>query len=124
MRFVVLRDNDGADCVDLKSRLVARCQEGGRDDTIVRIACQELEAWYFGDLAALTQAYGDKVARRVSQARRRRPDDIGNPGTELKRIAPEFQKVSGARRMASLISPDRSKSPSFRVLVEVLRQLQ
>ena len=123
VRFVVLRDNDGADCVKLKSRLAGRCREGGRGDTIVRIACQELEAWYFSDIEALATAYGNDTVRKIRPARRRRPDDIQNPATELKRIAPEFHKVKGARQMARLVSPERSSSPSFRALVEALQRL-
>lgn len=123
VRFIVVRDNDGSDCVELKGRLAERCRASGRADTIVRIACQELEAWYFGDTEALAEVYGTKAVRRISAARRRKPDDIGSPASELKRIAPGFQKVRGARQMARVISPDRSRSPSFRALVEALRRL-
>jgi hypothetical protein len=43
-RFVVLRDNDGSDGRALKARLSKLCaEEAGRPDTLVRIACQELE---------------------------------------------------------------------------------
>lgn len=122
-RFVVVRDNDGADCIVLKERLLDRCREGRRDDTIVRIACQELEAWYFGDIEALVQVYGAKVAPKISQARQRKPDDIGNPARELERIAPGFHKVRGARQMAQVISPDRSNSPSFRALLKAVEPL-
>ena len=44
VRFVVLRDNDGGDCRVLKRRLSDLCLQGRRPDTLVRIACQELEA--------------------------------------------------------------------------------
>jgi len=51
--FIVLRDQDRADCRKVKRALVARCIEAGRPDTVVRIACRELEAFYLGDLRAV-----------------------------------------------------------------------
>lgn len=58
VRFVIVRDNDGGDCCALKSSLSALCADAGRDDALVRIACQELEAWYLGEPSALAQAFG------------------------------------------------------------------
>ena len=55
-RFVIVRDADNSDCVDLKARLVALCAKAGRPDTMVRLVCQELESWYLGDLAAVAAA--------------------------------------------------------------------
>ncbi|WP_234369539.1 hypothetical protein [Paracidovorax avenae] len=52
-RFVIVRDNDNADCVDLKNKLRGLCTQGERPETLIRIVCQELESWYLGDLAAL-----------------------------------------------------------------------
>ena len=43
--FVVLRDKDNSDCVRIKERLVQICHDAGRADTLVRIACYELESW-------------------------------------------------------------------------------
>lgn len=53
VRFLVLRDKDSADCHDVKTRLQALCEEGGRPDTLIRIPCHELEAWFLGDLRAV-----------------------------------------------------------------------
>lgn len=58
VRFAIVRDNDGGDCRRLKDRLRRLAREGQRKDTLVRIACQELEAWYFGSPDALAIAYG------------------------------------------------------------------
>jgi hypothetical protein len=57
VRFCVVRDNDNADCHALKTRLLDLCEQGGRTDTVVRIVCQELEAWYFGTPSALASAF-------------------------------------------------------------------
>ena len=45
VRFAVIRDNDGGNCVQLKAALRQLCKAGSREDTLIRIACQELEAW-------------------------------------------------------------------------------
>ena len=124
VRFVVLRDNDGCDCHALKDRLVTLCRNGGRQDTLVRIACQELEAWYLGDLDALAEAFGKQQLRNVSaRARYRDPDAVVRPSAEIEKLVPEFQKVSGARRMAKLLSRDNNRSRSFQVLIGGVIQL-
>jgi len=39
------------------------------------------------------------------------------------RLVPEFQKVSGARRMATKLSREGNTSHSFRMLLETIHQL-
>ena len=56
-KFIVLRDQDSADCRLIKQRLIEICREAGRPETLVRIACRELESFYLGDLAAVGQAF-------------------------------------------------------------------
>ena len=125
VRFVIVRDNDGGDCCALKSSLSALCADAGRDDALVRIACQELEAWYFGEPQALTQAFdGSQLIGIDQKARYRDPDAIQQPSRELVKMIPEYQKVSGARRMAANLSRDGNRSRSFQVFMEgVERQL-
>jgi hypothetical protein len=55
-KFVVLRDQDQSDCLALKKELQKKCAKAGHKSALVRIACRELEAWYFGDLKAVEQA--------------------------------------------------------------------
>ncbi len=124
VRFVVLRDNDGADCVQLKQRLLQSCQLAGRGDTLVRIVCQELEAWYLGEPDALAEAFGkERLGRIGRKARFRNPDAVPQPSKALKRLVPEFQKVSGARMMANFLSRERNRSNSFHVLLSGLDRL-
>ncbi len=40
-RFVVVRDNDGADCIALKGTLQQLCRDGRREDTLIR-NCSDL----------------------------------------------------------------------------------
>lgn len=124
VRFVVVRDNDNGDCVRTKERLVALCREAGRDDVLVRIACQELEAWYLGDPDALARAFGDERLRDLSNRERfRNPDAVVGPAQALAELAPGFQKVSGARVMAEHLTEGANRSRSFQVFFEGLRRV-
>ena len=117
VRFVVVRDNDGGDCRERKDRLIELCTEGGRADTLVRMACQEIEAWYFGDPDALAKVFERKDLRSISdKARFRNPDEVDQPARALMELVEEFQKVSGARRMAQHLSRE-NRSRSFQVLI-------
>ena len=119
VRFVVVRDNDGGDCHRLKERLVTLCSEAGRPDVLVRIACQELEAWYLGEPAAIAEAFGEnKMRGKGKKSRYRDPDAIRQPSREILRLVPAFQKISGARRMASYLSRNGNVSKSFQVMMD------
>jgi hypothetical protein len=121
VRFVVLRDNDGADCQALKSRLVSLCVAGGHPETLVRIACQELEAWYLGEPAAMAVAFGNKKLKRIgAEARFRDSDLVVRPSAAIEELVPGFQKVSGARRIARELSRKGNKSRSFQAFLKGL----
>ena len=124
VRFVVLRDNDGGDCHALKRRLSDLCRQGGRADSLVRIACQELEAWYLGEPDALADAYGrDNVRGIGSRARFRDPDAVVKPSTAVRELVPEFQKTDGARRLAEHLSRERNRSASFQALMQGIENI-
>jgi len=96
VRFCVIRDNDRGDCRALKERLCDLCRMGQRDDVLVRIACQELEAWYFGEPEALANAFGrDRLRHLSSRSRYRDPDAIAHPARALAELVDDFQKISG-----------------------------
>lgn len=125
VRFVVLRDNDGANCQALKTRLMDLCRDSGRPDTLVRLACQELEAWYLGDLAALGHSFSRSDLQKLQGKKKfRKPDDLASPADEVRKLIPEFQKVSGARLLARHLSRDRNQSHSFCILLEGLERLR
>lgn len=114
VRFAVVRDNDRGDCEARKQRLRDLCGAAGRDDTLVRIVCQELEAWYLGEPDALAEAFQRESLRGVQRrARYRDSDAVPHPARAVARLVPAFQKVSGARRMARHLSRQRNRSTSF-----------
>ena len=123
--FAVIRDNDGGDCEQLKAKLKQLCNQSGRGDTLVRIACQELEAWYLGEPAALADAFDKPALQNLGrQAKFREPDALRRPAAEIERLIPEFQKVSAARRMARHLSRERNRSSSFRALMEGIEAMR
>lgn len=67
-RIVVLIDEDRQDCVELKNKLEQAAQSAGFStrstpgadggfQVINRLAVEELEAWFFGDVKAIVSAY-------------------------------------------------------------------
>ena len=117
VRFCVICDNDGGDCGALRNRLVALCRDGRREDSLVRIACQELEAWYFGAPGTLADVFQREDLRRMaSKAQFRDPDGIAQPARALAGLVEEFQKVSGARRMGQVLDRE-NRSRSYQVLI-------
>jgi hypothetical protein len=80
VRFVVLRDQDSAECEEVKARLLEICTEAGRADPLIRIPCRELEAWYLGDLVAVDAALGTKKLGELQEKKKfREPDRIHHP---------------------------------------------
>lgn len=123
-RFVIMRDKDKDDCVAVKERLRRLCIESGKPNALVRIVCQELEAWYLGEPYALAEAFRDERLHRIGQrARFRDPDAVQQPSVALNELVPEFQKIAAARRMAQYLSRERNKSPSFQTLLTGLDRL-
>lgn len=118
--FVVLHDQDTADCIALKKRLKDLCQQAKRPNTIVRIACQELESWYFGDLAAVETGLGlTRLREQATKAKYRNPDLIGNPAQELKSITHQkYSKIAGSRAIGPHLQLQNNTSHSFNVFLK------
>lgn len=142
-RLVVLVDEDRQDCQTLKQRLEgAACAAGfatkttaqgtGRFTVLNRLAIEELEAWYFGDLAALTKLYPRLPATLDRRENLRDPDAIaGGTWETLERLlqragyyAGSLPKCEVAGRIAPLLEPGRNRSRSFRHFVAGLTALK
>jgi Domain of unknown function (DUF4276) len=130
-RIVVVVDRDNEDCKGLKKRLehlaesaglVTRSGCGGKPWQLVnRIAIEELEAWYFGDWAAVRAAYSRVSPNIPNQAGYRDPDNVsGGTWEAFERVLQRhgyfkagLQKVAMARSMGGLLDPERCQSRSF-----------
>jgi len=81
---------------------------------------KQLEAWFFGDVAALQTAYPRLGPRLGTQSRFRDPDAIPDTWEALER---EFQrcgyfpaglpKIQIARTVSAHMEPERNRSQSF-----------
>ena len=88
-----------------------------------RLAIEELEAWFFGDIEALNAAYPRISLNLGNKAKYRDPDSIAG-GTwealerELKRVgyySGGLSKISAAREISLHMVPERNRSHSFQV---------
>ena len=122
--FVVLRDQDAGDCAVVKKGLLAKVDESGRDNTLVRIACRDLEAWVVGDWASVAVAFNrPQLAGLSNKEAFRDPDVVVRPVEALRKHLPEYQKRDGARRLGKLLDPQTNKSRSFQVFCAGVQRL-
>lgn len=125
-RFVVLHDQDSSDCRSLKAELQAICLDAGRPDTLIRIACRELESFYLGDLEAVERALGLRGLMRQQGGRKfRAPDSLNNAAQELRTLTKgEYQKLRGSRDIGSHLRVDGlNRSISFGQLLTGIQRV-
>lgn len=130
-RIVVVVDQDDDDCRQLKKSMEQIATRVGLRTTSTfssnwqvanRIAVEELEAWYFGDWAAVCSAYPRVPATVPRQRAYRNPDAIsGGTWQAFERLMQKHRyfkgglpKIEVARVLGQSIDPDRCQSPSFR----------
>jgi hypothetical protein len=138
-RIVVLVDADDEDCRRLKAHLEEKAKNAGFltkssgpsgsfFQVLNRLAIEELEAWFFGDVEALHATYPRIPLSLVRKAKYRDPDSI-KVGTwealerELKRTRDYpsgISKISNARAVSEHMEPDRNRSKSFQVFCQGL----
>lgn len=124
VRFVILRDNDGADCVQLKDRLRESLRPSPPDHRI-RIVCQELESWFLGDLGAVASAYPHAARHSsFSTCARRDPDSLTNASDLVSQLTGTRAKLLRAQRISAHLDPNRNRSHSFRALIAGVRALR
>ena len=123
IRFVILHDQDTKDCIALKQELLQLCSVTDKP-VLVRISCQEMESWYFGDVNALASAYNNPKLKEISQKKKFRiPDAIPSPKEELYRLIPEHQQIAGAKLVAPHMNIENNTSVSFNYFVSGVRRL-
>ncbi|MEB3342658.1 MAG: DUF4276 family protein [Okeania sp.] len=92
---------------------------------------EELEAWFFGDIPALTKAY-PKVSKSLSQnAKYRDPDDIkGGTWEALEKVLQGkgyhqggLEKLRAARDISPHMNPTENTSKSFQVFYRCLLEI-
>ncbi len=122
-RFIVMRDNDNADCLILKERLKKLVPVNAVSRVKIRLVLQELESWYLGDLEALEKAGLLSAAVRDALERKavlRNPDTIGNAKQMFKSTVAGDGQIALARRIGPHLSLKDNRSRSFQAFVEAL----
>jgi hypothetical protein len=128
-RIVVVVDRDDDDCRTLKRQLESMARRAGlrtrarhaQWQLVNRIAIEELEAWYFGDWAAVRAVYPRVPASIPYRSSFRNPDAIaGGTWEAFERVLQRhgyFQgglaKLEAARGIGAKMDPSRSQSSSF-----------
>ena len=137
-RIMVLIDEDREDCIKLKAELEKVAHDAGlvtkssatskgNFQVVNRLAIEELEAWFFGDIEALQTAY-PKVSKRSLRRMNQHPDAItGGTHEALGRLLKQssyhrggLPKTVVAQNIAQHMEPNRNRSRSFQVFVEGL----
>lgn len=121
-KFIIVHDQDSNDCKTLKANLLSLCKDG-RNDCLIRIVCVELESWYFGDLAAVSCAYGKNYTSLSANRKYREPDRLRNAKEEFRKLVPLYRPISSAKEIASHMKPDQNTSHSFSVFVSGVRKM-
>jgi hypothetical protein len=130
-RVVVLVDEDREDCLELKQRLVEHARSAGLGDRVLcRVAVEELEAWFLGDVEALRAVYPRVPSSLARRAGFRDPDGVrGGTWEALDRVLrragyPQgLVKTAAAREIAMHMDPERNRSHSFCVFRDGIRRL-
>lgn len=140
--LVVFVDRDDDDCRKLKSNMeqiaataglvtATAAPVGRRVDMVNRVAVEELEAWFFGDVPALCAAYPRVSASLGRQAKYRDPDAVaGGTWEALERVLQAggyhrggLAKVAAATEIAQHMDVDGNRSRSFQVFRDGVRRL-
>ena len=139
-RIFVLIDEDRQNCHELKATLERAAYEAGfvtksnaalneSFQVVNRLAIEELEAWFFGDVEAMHAAYPRIPINLQSKARYRNPDAIrGGTYEALEHLLIQsnyyqerVHKPTVAQNIAQHMEPSRNRSKSFQVFVEGLK---
>ncbi|MGH3935130.1 MAG: DUF4276 family protein [Pseudonocardiaceae bacterium] len=140
--LVVLVDRDDDDCLALKADMekmaaaaglstATAAPASGRVHVLKRIAVEELEAWFFGDVSAICAAYPRVPNSLGQQAKYRDPDAVsGGTWEALERVLQKHSyhrsglaKVVAATEIAQHMNAEVNRSRSFQVFRDGVRRL-
>lgn len=141
-KIVVMIDEDREDCRRLKQKLEDIAKQSGfitqtsrannQDFQVLnRIVIEELEAWFFGDISAIRQAYPRVPENLGQQSSYRNPDTIkGGTWEALETILNRagyfkggLQKLVCAREISGYMNPHKNRSKSFQIFVQGLLEI-
>lgn len=138
-KIVILIDEDREDCLKLKKQLEdiailaglitkSSCQKDKSFQVLNRIVVEELEAWFFGDVPAIRQAYPKVSANLANQQPYRDPDAIkGGTWEALERVLKKagyhpggLEKYKASSEISKYMNPESNRSKSFKLFYQGL----
>lgn len=131
-RIVILLDEDRSDCLKLKKNILDMARHAKLPSPLLcRIAVEELEAWFFGDVNALVTAYPGVPQDLGAKKKFRNPDTIpGGTWEALERVLQDaghfpsgLAKITAARAIAKHLNVEKNTSRSFQVFRDGLRRI-
>lgn len=132
-RVVVLLDEDREDCRRLKRQIMDFGRRAGiQRSMLARVAVEELEAWFLGDVPALTTAYPKVPPTLASRRGFRDPDAVaGGTWEALERVlqgagyyrGAGLPKIEAARAIAARMNVEQNLSRSFGVFRDGIRRM-
>ena len=141
-RIVVLVDEDRKDCHAIKNNLEETAAAAGfhtkttpdacgRFQVLNRLAIEELEAWFFGDVEALRWQFPKIPTTLDKKAKYRNPDSIaGGTREALEAVLQRagyykagVPKIEAARLISIRMHPFRNRSRSFQNFMSGLQAL-
>ena len=133
-KVVVLIDSDHQDCIELKSELEQIAAKAGLPTktsgcesfrVVNRIVVEEPEAWFFGDVQALSSAYSSVPKSLSGRKGYEFPDKIHDPAEKLahllrKEYSGRLPKLEVAGRISRHMVAERNNSLSFQAFCEAV----
>ena len=142
LKIVVLIDEDREDCLKLKKQLEditrsaglitkSSCQKYKSFQVLNRIVVGELEAWFFGDVEAICQAYPKVSPNLANQQPYRDPDAIkGGTWEAWERVLKKagyhpggLEKYKASSEISQYMNPKSNRSKSFQVFYQGLLEI-
>ncbi len=131
-RIVVVVDRDNDDCKKLKQKLCTASHvviEKKGNVVLHRIAIEELEAWFLGDIQAIRREYPKVPANLDNKKKFRDPDAIkGGTWETLDKLLKDYGyqglfKTQFAQRIAPNMNVENNRSKSFQVFRDGMRKI-
>ena len=129
-KVLITRDQDTADCLELKNRIKDIVGKNCHCDYYIQIICKELESWFLGDIMAINKGYPRfKPESFKNKSDFRNVDKITNPNIYLLKIIPEFSKRSTLPKLevsetiAPFLNISDNKSVSFIHTINAIKKL-
>ena len=89
----------------------------------INATIEQRNGYIWGDLAAVSEAYGVDLQHLAAKRKYRNPDSIDHPKKELKRYLPELTQIDGTRRISPHMNLEENTSRSFQVFLQGVKKI-